>query len=37
MIAIVALTDRLFMSYAKYLAWQSNQENRHEYIAPLIC
>ena len=37
MIAIVALLDRLFMSYAKYLAWQSNQENSHEYIAPLIC
>ena len=29
---MVALPDRLLMSYAEYLAWESTQEMRHEYI-----
>ena len=29
---MVALTDRLLMSYDEYLAWEATQEIRHEYI-----
>ena len=29
---MVALTDRLLMSYEEYLAWEATQEMRHEYI-----
>jgi Uma2 family endonuclease len=29
---MVALRDRLLMSYEEYLAWESTQETRHEYF-----
>nr|WP_242022945.1 Uma2 family endonuclease [Pseudanabaena mucicola] len=29
---MVALPDRILMSYEEYLAWESTQEMRHEYI-----
>jgi len=29
---MVALSDRLLMSYEEYLAWEATQEMRHEYI-----
>ena len=29
---MVALTDRLLMSYEEYLVWEATQEMRHEYI-----
>ena len=29
---MVALPDRLLMSYEEYLAWESTQEMRHEYF-----
>ena len=29
---MVALPDRLLMSYEEYLAWESTQETRHEYF-----
>lgn len=29
---MVALPERLLMSYEEYLAWESTQEMRHEYI-----
>ncbi len=29
---MVAVTDRLLMSYEEYLAWESIQEMRHEYV-----
>ncbi len=29
---MVALSDRLLMSYEEYLAWESTQETRHEYF-----
>ena len=29
---MVALTDRLLMSYEEYFAWEATQEMRHEYI-----